>query len=49
MEKLLPKDMREKLNAFVSKESSGTTLVAEDDPREAVKPAIETVFKAVQK
>lgn len=38
VEKLLPKDKRADMDAFVTKESSGLVLVAESDPRQPAKP-----------
>ena len=46
VEKLLPKDKRADMDAFVTKESSGLVLVAESDPRQPAKPDAAEEFGA---
>ena len=47
VEKLLPKDKRAALDALVVKESSGTNLVPDADPRQAKAPSVLTDFAGI--
>jgi hypothetical protein len=47
LEKLLPKDERAHLSAFVAKSSSGVNLVPVEDARPGVRPGAEEEFEAV--
>jgi hypothetical protein len=47
IEKLIPKEMKARLEEIVSKESSGSTLVPSSDKRQSVKPSITTDFSVI--